>query len=191
MCRALCALRVCMEVSAVRWYDSAVTEWGGSGGEGGGGGTAGLAIFSCTISYGIIVPWITSIAGDNRQAAERSGWYWTPTPLWETIWIISRLPADCLWGRGATDVQVGSAVWAGRGGGVDAMTQFDFTGRTGGARVASWITSVTRDGHFILISLFFFFFRFSYSYNVLENVGSDKRIRNIFYFNCSSYFYIE
>lgn len=58
----------------MRWYDSAVTERGRSGGEGGGGGAAaGLAIFSCTISCGIIVPWITSIAGDNRQAAERSG----------------------------------------------------------------------------------------------------------------------
>lgn len=62
-----------MEVSAARRYDSAVMERGGSGGEGGGGGAAGLAIFSCTISCSIIVPWITSIAGDNRQAAERSG----------------------------------------------------------------------------------------------------------------------
>lgn len=58
----------------MRWYDSAVTERLGGGGEGGGGGgAAGLAIFSCTIRCGIIVPWITSIAGDNRQAAERSG----------------------------------------------------------------------------------------------------------------------
>lgn len=35
-------------------------------------------------------------------------------------------------------MRVGSAVWAeGDGGLVNAMTQFDFTGRTGGARVAS------------------------------------------------------
>lgn len=43
------------------------------GQEGGGRGAAALAIFSCTMRRGIIVPWITSIAGDNRQAAERSG----------------------------------------------------------------------------------------------------------------------
>lgn len=42
------------------------------GGGGGGHGAAALAIFSCTMRRGIIVPWITSIAGDNRQAAERS-----------------------------------------------------------------------------------------------------------------------
>lgn len=75
-----------------------------------------------------------------------------------------------------------------RRGGVNAMTQFDFTGRTGGARVASRITSVTRDGH---LFIFFFFFLFFYSYNVLKNLGSDKRIRYFSYFNCSSYFYIE
>lgn len=30
-------------------------------------------LFSCAISRSIIVLWITSIAGDNRQAAERAG----------------------------------------------------------------------------------------------------------------------
>lgn len=48
------------------------------------------AVFFCTITCSIIVLWITSIAGDNRQAAKRSGWHRTP------VWIISRLPADCL-----------------------------------------------------------------------------------------------
>lgn len=111
-----CVLRVSWSVSAFQRYDSAVTEWGG-------GGVVveellvqQAAIFSCTISCSIIVPWITSIAGDNRQAAERSGWYRTPTPLWETIWIISCLPADCLWGLGASDVWAGVCV-SGVGGG--------------------------------------------------------------------------
>ena len=43
------------------------------------------AIFSCTISCSIIVLWITSIAGDNRQAVERTGRYRTPTPVWEAV----------------------------------------------------------------------------------------------------------
>lgn len=46
-------------------------------------------IFSSPISCSILVLWITSVAGDNRQAVERSGWYRTPIPLCETIWIIS------------------------------------------------------------------------------------------------------
>lgn len=61
------------QVSAFQRYDLAVTKPGG-------GGVAvevvllrRVAIFSCTISCSIIVPWITSIAGDNRQAAERTG----------------------------------------------------------------------------------------------------------------------
>lgn len=56
------------------------------------------AVFFCTITCSIIVLWITSIAGDNRQAAKRSSWHRTPAALWETVWIISCLPADCLWG---------------------------------------------------------------------------------------------
>lgn len=67
-------------------------------------------------------------------------------------------------------MRVGSAVWGGRRGGeacgvwgwggaecAAAATRFDFAGRTGGARVASWITPVTRDGHFILIYLVLLF----------------------------------
>ncbi len=72
------------------------------------------AIFFCTISCSIIVLWITSIAGDNRQAAKRTGWYRTPTPVWEAVWIISCLPADCLWGLGASDGWEGVCVgWGG------------------------------------------------------------------------------
>lgn len=56
------------------------------------------AVFFCTITCSIIVLWITSIAGDNRQAVKRSGWHRTLASLWETVWIISCLPADCLWG---------------------------------------------------------------------------------------------
>lgn len=59
------------------------------------------AVFFCTITCSIIVLWITSIAGDNRQAAKRSGWHRTPASRWETVWIISRLPADCLQEVGA------------------------------------------------------------------------------------------
>lgn len=39
--------------------------------------------------------WITSIAGDNRQAVEQTGRYRTPTPVWEAILIISCVPVDC------------------------------------------------------------------------------------------------
>lgn len=70
------------------------------GGFGGVGGGATAAIFSCTISCSIIVPWITSIAGDNRQAAERTGRYRTPTPVWEAVWIISCLPCRLSMGAG-------------------------------------------------------------------------------------------
>lgn len=56
------------------------------------------AVFFCTITGSIIVLWITSIAGDNRQAAKHSGWHRTPASRRESVWIISRLPADCLWG---------------------------------------------------------------------------------------------
>lgn len=76
------------QVSAFWRYDSSVT--GGGAGSGGGGA---VAIFSCTISRSIIARWITSIAGDNRQAVERTGRYRTPTPVWEAVWIISSLPA--------------------------------------------------------------------------------------------------
>lgn len=61
----------------------------------------------------------------------------------------------CEWGlrSGAGWVRGG-----GRGGvSAAAATRSDFAGRTGGARVASWITPVTRDGHFILIYLVLLF----------------------------------
>lgn len=100
------------------------------------------AIFSCTISCSIIVLWITSIAGDNRQAAERSGWYRTPASLWETIWIISCLPADCLWGLGDSDVW--AEVCMSGVGSVRAMTQLEFPGRAGAAQSSS---SVSHSSH--------------------------------------------
>lgn len=129
-------------VSPFQRHDSAVMRWGG-------GGVVVVqqaAIFSCTISCSIIVPWITSIAGDNRQAAERTGWYRTPTPVWEAVWIISCLPADCLWGPGASDGWKG--VYVGRGI-VCTVTQFDFTGRQAEHRV-SGITSMSHSSYFVL-----------------------------------------
>lgn len=91
------------------------------------------AVFFCTITC-IIVLWITSIAGDNRQAAKRSAWHRTPASLWEAVWIISRLPADCLWGwgvGGGGGVRHGWAgVWGISVGSFSALTQSASVGGT-------------------------------------------------------------
>lgn len=115
---------------------------GGGGSSCGGGGGAAAGIFSRAISCSIIVLWITSIAGDNRQAAERTGWYRTPTPVWEAVWIISCLP--CRLSMGAGGPAMGGV------GGVNAMTQFDFTGRAGGAQ-----RYVSHSRYFIFYTEFF------------------------------------
>lgn len=84
-------------------------------------------IVSSPISCSILVLWITSVAGDNRQAVERSGWYRTPIPLCETIWIISFCRLSV--GRGLMRLGWG-VVWL-------------ITGRTGGAQSTSKITFVS------------------------------------------------
>lgn len=118
-----------------------------------------VAIPSCTISCSIIVLWITSIAGDNSQAAERSGWYRTPAPLWETIWIISCLPADCLWGLEDSDVWA-EACMSGVGS-VRAMTQFVFPGRAGTTQSPS---SVSHSSH--KVELFYTLFSNLWMFNL-------------------------
>lgn len=66
----------------------------------------------------IIVLWITSIAGDNRQAVERTGRYRTPTPVREAVWIITCVPADYVCGLGSSAVEqcvcIYMWVWRGR-----------------------------------------------------------------------------
>lgn len=99
------------------------------------------AVFFCTITCSIMVLWITSIAGDNRQAAKRSGWHRTPASRWETVWIISRLPADCL-----QEVVVvgggGAHVWAGVWG-ASVGTLSAQSGSVGGADGTSKMASAS------------------------------------------------
>ena len=102
-----CALRVCcsgrchLSKGLIRlWRSEEAVGWGGGFPLSEEVLVQRAAIFSCTISGSIIVPWITSIAGDNRQAAERTGWYRTPTPVWEAVWIISCLPRRLSMGAG-------------------------------------------------------------------------------------------